>query len=346
MFQQGVLNRISCRSHIVSGGRSRNCGFLAPVCPRLAGPYFLPRTGCTFGEKQLINRLIALAVAAPSAVAVAKEGTTARNTQGRPTSAETARTITELVNHGTLATVCEDGMPLGTYIAYVLHDEDGQPILRLRADAIHTANLLRDSRCSLFVVPSQRPASLLARVTLMGKVEAVDEATASAAAAKHASLHADNVGVDAPADTDLFYRLCIDRCFFVGGLGSVGQAEIIPGEEYRAAVPDRVRECAARCVESFNQDRTLDVARIAGLAAGTSIDALLAAELLWIDSKGIYVWAASHSSDGQVFRVGFQREVDNERDVRSTITMLAQHAWEKERTYIPIMPPTPDPVSN
>lgn len=49
---------------------------------------------------------------------------------------------------------------------------------------------------------------------------------------------------------------------------------------------------------------------------------------------------------GQVYRVDFKREVENERDVRSTFTMLAQHAWERERTYIPIMPPTPDPVSN
>jgi hypothetical protein len=170
MYKKGVLNRISFGNHIAAVGKSRNCGFLAAVCPRLVGPYLLPRSGCTFREKQFINRLIVPAVAAPSSDAIAKEGEAVGTTHGRPTPAETARTITELVNHGTLATVCEDGMPLGTYIAYVLHDGDGQPILRLRADAMHTANLLRDSRCSLFVVPSQRPASLLARVTLMGKV--------------------------------------------------------------------------------------------------------------------------------------------------------------------------------
>lgn len=71
-------------------------------------------------------------------------------------------------------------------------------------------------------------------------------------------------------------------------------------QEYRAANPDGVRECAARCVNSFNQDRAVDVARIAGLAAGTSLDSLLAAELLWIDSKGLYLWAATHSCDGRV----------------------------------------------
>lgn len=75
----------------------------------------------------------------------------------------------DLVTHGTLATVGDDGVPLGTYASYVL-DSDGQPILRLRKDAVHTANLLRNPRCSLFVQPEDMPARLLARATLIGQV--------------------------------------------------------------------------------------------------------------------------------------------------------------------------------
>ncbi len=93
---------------------------------------------------------------------------------GTPTAAETARTIVDLVAHGTLCTLGEDGVPLGTYASYVL-DAAGQPILRLRADAVHTANLKRDAKCSLFVQPGERPASLLARVTLIGEVEPISE---------------------------------------------------------------------------------------------------------------------------------------------------------------------------
>lgn len=89
-----------------------------------------------------------------------------------PTDAETARTIVDLVAHGTLCTISEDGIPLGTYVSYVL-DDAGQPILRLRADAVHTANLKRDPKCSLFVQPGEHPARLLARVTLIGSVEPV-----------------------------------------------------------------------------------------------------------------------------------------------------------------------------
>ncbi len=92
--------------------------------------------------------------------------------QAKPSSAETARTIISIMSHGTLSTLSEDGAPLGTYASYVL-DERGLPILRLRAEAVHTCNLLRNPRCSLFVQPEDMPARLLARATLVGRVRAL-----------------------------------------------------------------------------------------------------------------------------------------------------------------------------
>ena len=73
------------------------------------------------------------------------------------------------MTHGALATAGEDQVPLGTYASYVL-DSQGQPILRLREEAVHTANLLRNPQCSLFVQPDDMPARILARATLIGKV--------------------------------------------------------------------------------------------------------------------------------------------------------------------------------
>jgi hypothetical protein len=43
----------------------------------------------------------------------------------------------------------------------------------------------------------------------------------------------------------------------------------------------------------------------------------------------------------RVTRVPFYREVKDERDARSTLTMLAQLAWERERNYVPVMPQLP-----
>ena len=109
-------------------------------------------------------------------------------TSAIPTSAETARTIVDIVAHGALSTVGADGVPLGTYASYVL-DSEGQPVLRLRADAVHTANLLARPGCSLFVQPSELPARLLARVTLIGSVVAVEGEQRQQVAALHRELH-------------------------------------------------------------------------------------------------------------------------------------------------------------
>ena len=82
---------------------------------------------------------------------------------------EVARTIVDLMTHGALSTAGEDNIPLGTYASYVL-DSQGQPILRLREEAVHTANLLRNPQCSLFIQPDDMPARILARATLIGRV--------------------------------------------------------------------------------------------------------------------------------------------------------------------------------
>ena len=47
------------------------------------------------------------------------------------------------------------------------------------------------------------------------------------------------VGVDAPQDSDLYYRLNIREAFYVGGLGAGAAAEVISAEELAAAQPDR-----------------------------------------------------------------------------------------------------------
>lgn len=101
----------------------------------------------------------------PPTAATAAEAHTTPSSPSAPanlTSAETASTIVDITNHATLSTISEDGSPLGTYVTYVL-TKDGQLILRLRADAVHTVNLRRDSRCSLFIHPQDLPARLLGR---------------------------------------------------------------------------------------------------------------------------------------------------------------------------------------
>ena len=68
---------------------------------------------------------------------------------------------------------------------------------------------------------------------------------------------------------------------------------------------------------------------------------------MWLVSK-MHIGRPSqeYHTAAQVVRVTFAREVTDERDAQSTLTMLAQVAWEKERNYIPIMATVPDPVAS
>ena len=64
------------------------------------------------------------------------------------------------------------------------------------------------------------------------QVKRVEGADAEDAARRHAELHFGGVGVDAPQETDQYYRLLVDRCFYVGGMGSKCQAEDITSSDY------------------------------------------------------------------------------------------------------------------
>lgn len=138
--------------------------------------------------------------------------------EGRKSSAEVAKTVTSLVTYGTLCTSTDDGLPLGTFVTFVL-DDQGCPLLRLRKDAVHTSNLEARSKCTLFAHAAEAPARNLARVTLLGAVESLEEEESRQVAARHADIYRDAVGVDAPDPDDTFMRLKVDECFFVGGLG-------------------------------------------------------------------------------------------------------------------------------
>jgi putative heme iron utilization protein len=138
--------------------------------------------------------------------------------EGRMAPAEVARTITSLVTYGTLSTVDSEGVPLGTFVTFVL-DDKGCPLIRLRSDAAHTANLKTNKRCTIFAHASEKPARQLARVTLLGEVDALTGEEASEAAARHAVIYRSAIGVDAPHSDDTFMRLNVQKCFFVAGLG-------------------------------------------------------------------------------------------------------------------------------
>ena len=55
-----------------------------------------------------------------------------------------------------------------------------------------------------------------------------------------------------------------------------------------------------------------------------------------VDRLGIYLFVQQLGQVGEVRRVSFLRPVVDERDARSSLTMMAQLAWEAERHYVPV----------
>ena len=55
-----------------------------------------------------------------------------------------------------------------------------------------------------------------------------------------------------------------------------------------------------------------------------------------VDRLGIYLYVQQLGQSGEVRRVSFVRPVADERDARSTLTLMAQVAWEGERNYVPV----------
>lgn len=65
---------------------------------------------------------------------------------------------------------------------------------------------------------------------------------------------------------------------------------------------------------------------------------MLAAEFLWVDTKGVEFRGEALGGVSKTGRFSFPREALDELDALSLITMAAQVAWEQERTYVPTMP--------
>lgn len=249
----------------------------------------------------------------------------------RPGSAEMARTIVEMMNMGTLSTVSESGHPLGTYVGYVL-DAEGMPVLRLRAEAEHTKNLGRDKRCSIYVQPPLQPGAALSRVTLIGTIEATDETEAAKLQRKYDAAHADCVGVDAPLESDAYYKFQLEECFFVGGYN--GSADTVPADAFLSAEADPLKDDAAAIVNDMNETRQDALHSFARYFGQFAEDDVQGVQMTWVDKLGFDIRIVAGEQIHEL-RVPFSRAVIDERDCRSALTMMAQLAWETEKNYIP-----------
>ncbi|GFR52262.1 hypothetical protein Agub_g14796 [Astrephomene gubernaculifera] len=228
-----------------------------------------------------------------------------------PTPAQTIRTIVDIVNEGTLCTVNASGLPVGIPVTFST-DKQGQLQLHMEREALEMANIQGSTACSLMVQPTCQPARAVAAVTLMGKL-------------------------DAPADfSATTLPLNVERCFYFGGLDQSSRGLEVSGSDFQAAEPDALRKAAPELVNTWNSECAEDLYRIVSDFLGVPLTEMSYVELLWVDQLGMYLRSEVAGQEGpQVLRVPFYRPVLDERDARAVITMASQIAWERERAYTP-----------
>jgi hypothetical protein len=125
----------------------------------------------------------------------------------------------------------------------------------MRADALHTLNIGRDTRCSLYVQPSTQPPGVLSRATLIGSLVKLNGDDLPLVEAQYAETHGAGVGVDGAGFGDEYYNLTVDRVFYVGGLGSDKRAEVVTAEQFGAAKADPLAKNANKIVDAMNVER-------------------------------------------------------------------------------------------
>jgi putative heme iron utilization protein len=135
-------------------------------------------------------------------------------------SRQAVRALLERQRSGVLATLSarHAGWPFASVAPYAL-TEHGEPLLLLSQLAEHTRNLRTDNRASLFVQDdaAEDPQASM-RVTLLGRVEAIDDA---ALLERYVARHSQAVEYLAMADFGL-HVLRVETARFVGGFGDMG----------------------------------------------------------------------------------------------------------------------------
>ena len=122
---------------------------------------------------------------------------------------------------GVLSTNFEDSYPFGSLVPYVL-DDKGNPIIYISDLAIHTKNLENYSKCTLTVSKvNKQDVFNSSRATILAEAKKVDAKEVEELyfkkfpkAKKFAKLHDFS-----------FYRLEVQKTYFVGGFGNIGWVE-------------------------------------------------------------------------------------------------------------------------
>jgi heme oxygenase (biliverdin-IX-beta and delta-forming) len=238
----------------------------------------------------------------------------------RRSAAEEARTLVAATNAGTLATLCEDGSPWASLVAYGVLG-DGSPVLFVSRLAQHGRNLLRETRASLSVAAHPAGDDVLAngRVTLAGVAERPEGGLREAALDRYLEAVPAAKAYAGFGDFTLWV-LHVDRVRWVGGYGRMASAT---AADYAGAEPDPVGPSAAYAIAHLNEDHA-DALLVMAQALGGHPDAT-SAECQAIDRLGLDLFVTTPR--GVAFaRLPFAEPVTVPGGLRGATVELARRA--------------------
>ncbi|CAI5510371.1 unnamed protein product [Closterium sp. Naga37s-1] len=287
----------------------------------------------------------------------------------RPSAAELAQTVVELSAEGTLVTLAHGGagntlahggagntlagddQPLPatwplTCHAFFAPDPEGRPIVLLADSSRAAANLADDAQACLHV-QIELPGQQKPQVSLHGRLTKAHDGNTlvklEAAWRRRFPDSEDDAGSSGGSASSALFLLDVDRVLVAPDADQEG--EWISLEAYLNADADPLREVAAGIVADFNREHWQDLRRFPAAFAALPDLQVDDASLIWVDRLGFDLRvlarpampgaAAAADFPARVMdvRVSFAREVGEEREARSALTMMAQVAWERERSF-------------
>jgi putative heme iron utilization protein len=238
-----------------------------------------------------------------------------------PSFAERARTLTFRARLGLLSTHSRhvEGFPFGSLAPYG-QDRAGSPTLLVSTMAMHTQNLLADPRASLLVAePDWREDPLAGvRVTLVGRVARLTGDEVGPVREDYLARH-ENARHWVDFDDFSFYRLSVERLYYVGGFGAMGWVD---AAAYAAAEPDPLAESAAGILEHMNADHADALVLYCRAFVGIEADE---ATMLSVDRLGFRVRARS-GERLQGVRLNFPREARTPQQAREVLVEMVRTA--------------------
>jgi putative heme iron utilization protein len=238
-----------------------------------------------------------------------------------PSHAERMRTLIGMRSVGTLSTISAKlpGYPFGSLMPYAL-DERGRPVFLISQMAMHTHNLRRDGRASLFVEQPSGDGDALgaARGTLVGDVAQVPAEEVAGVREVYLARH-ENAKYWVDFDDFSFWRMEPVDVYYVGGFGVMGW---VAAGEYASAEGDPLAAVAAGIIGHMNADHADSLVLLAKKYAG--IEAAEAA-MTSVDRLGFGVRLKT-SAGMKGARINFLREVRTAGEARGVLVEMVRGA--------------------